>query len=272
MNRAFANAFHAARLSSSIISAQVVIRPDARNRALPSCTVLDSAAVITPPTIGCMLNVTLYEFVRANRDELIRRCRAKVAKRSAPPPTEAEIEHGVPLFLNQLCAELRPGPSKTREIRKSAGAHGHELLLQGFTISQVVHDYGDVCQSITDLAVQLEAPISTDDFRTLNRCLDDAIAGAVTEYAHGQDVTRDGESHQLRNFTNTAITAFEVIKSGNVGVGGSTGAVLYRNLMAMRDALIDRPLAEEPEREQAAKDPIPTRVSSSTHGSRRAGR
>jgi hypothetical protein len=25
-------------------------------------------------------------------------------------------------------------------------------------------------------------PISIEDFRTLNRCLDDAIAGAVTEY------------------------------------------------------------------------------------------
>jgi hypothetical protein len=47
----------------------------------------------------------------------------------------------------------------------------HDLLLQGFTVSQVVHDYGDVCQSITDLAVEVNAPISTDDFRMLNRCL-----------------------------------------------------------------------------------------------------
>ena len=49
-------------------------------------------------------------------------------------------------------------------------------------MSQVVHDYGDVCQAITELAVEMDAPISTDDFRMLNRCLDDAIAGAVTEY------------------------------------------------------------------------------------------
>ena len=76
--------------------------------------------------------------------------------------------------------------------------HGHDLLLQGFTISQVVHDYGDVCQSVTDLAVETDAPISSDDFRTLNRCLDDAIAGAVTEYAHGQDVIRFGASQQLQ--------------------------------------------------------------------------
>ena len=56
------------------------------------------------------------------------------------------------------------------------------ISLQGFTVSQVVHDYGDVCQSITDLALQLNAPINVEDFRTLNRCLDDAIASAVTEH------------------------------------------------------------------------------------------
>ena len=111
-------------------------------------------------------------------------------------------------------------------------------------MSQVVHDYGDVCQAITELAVELNAPISTDDFRTLNRCLDDAIAGAVTEYGRERHQSGiDGESargserlgffaHELRNLLNTAIMAFEVLKTGNVGVAGSTGTVLHRSLMA----------------------------------------
>src|SRR6202035_1466513 len=114
---------------------------------------------------------------------------------------------------------------------------------QGFTVGQVVHDYGDICQSVTDLAVELAAPISSDDFRTLNRCLDDAIAGAVTEYAHEQDVTRDGTSHELRTLINTAVTAFDVLRTGNVGVGGSTGAVVLRSLRAI-GALVDRQSAE----------------------------
>jgi len=42
-----------------------------------------------------------------------------------------------------------------------------------------VHDYGDVCQSITELAVDASVPINADDFRLLNSCLDDAIAAAV---------------------------------------------------------------------------------------------
>jgi hypothetical protein len=188
--------------------------------------------------------MTLYQFVEENRDHLIGRCRAKVAKRSDPPPTEAVIDRGVPLFLDQLCKELRHGQSNTHEISQGAKQYGHDLLLQGLTISQVVHGYGDVCQSITDLAMELTAPIATDDFRTLNRCLDDAIAGAVTEFAREQDVTRDGTSHELENLTNAAITAFEVLQTGDVGVSGSTGAVLHRSLLGIRAVLGDRRSSE----------------------------
>src|SRR4051812_34469610 len=110
----------------------------------------------------------LYEFIERNREELLRRCRAKVAARTSPAPTEAELEHGIPLFLDQLAAALRLGLSDSPDIANSASLHGHDLLRRGFTVSQVVHDYGDVCQSITDLAVETQAPLSTEDFRTLN--------------------------------------------------------------------------------------------------------
>jgi signal transduction histidine kinase len=215
----------------------------------------------TPSTRSCTIIgrdwtcSVLHDFIAVNRDEIISRCRAKVAMRSVPPATAVETDHGVPVFLDQLKEALRRGQITSPEIGKSAIKHGHDLLLQGFTVSQVVHDYGDVCQAITDLAVELIEPIGTDDFRTLNRCLDDAIASAVTEY--GRERTQsgiDGESargterlgffaHELRNLMNTAIMAFEVLKSGNVGIAGSTGNVLHRSLMASH-ALISRSLAE----------------------------
>lgn len=197
----------------------------------------------------------LYEFIDINRDEIIKRCQGKVAARSHPPPTDAEINHGVPLFLEQFANTLRLGLSSSPEIARAAVLHGHDLLLQGFTVSQVVHDYGDICQAITDLAVESNAPISTEDFRTLNRCLDDAIAGAVTEYGRGRNQsTLDGEvargsvrlgflAHELRNLTQTALIAFEVLKTGDVGVGGSTGAVLRRSILGL-GTLIDRSLEE----------------------------
>lgn len=197
----------------------------------------------------------LHDFISANRQKLIERCRAKVALRSVPPPTEAEIHYGVPVFLDQLVDALRRQLISSPDIAKSAVRHGHELLLQGFTVSQVVHDYGDVCQAITELALETGAPIGTDDFRMLNRCLDEAIAGAVTEFGREQNQSMlDGEMargneragffvHELRNFLNTAIITFEVLKIGNVGVGGSTGTALHRSLMGAR-ALIDRSIAE----------------------------
>ena len=176
--------------------------------------------------------VVLHEFISVNREEIIVRCRAKVAVRSIPPPTKAEIDHGVPVFLDQLVRALRPGFMANPDIADSALLHGHDLLMQGFTVSQVVHDYGDVCQSITELAGEMNVSVSTEDFRALNRCLDDAIAGAVTEYGRERtqstledEVARESErmgflAHELRNLVNTAIIAFEVLKTGNVGPTG----------------------------------------------------
>lgn len=123
--------------------------------------------------------------------------------------------------------EVDPPPSDL-EIDRSASQHGHDLLLQGFTVSQVVHDYGNVCQTITELAIETNAPISADDFRMLNRCLDEAIAGAVTKYSResqnrasvtqSEATERSNERvgflvHELRNLVNTAIVAFGVLKS-----------------------------------------------------------
>ena len=196
----------------------------------------------------------LKEFIALNHDEIIRRCRAKVARRSMPPVTAAEIDHGVPVFLDQLVDVLRAHGSSTATICTTSVLHGRDLLLQGLTIGQVVHDYGDVCQSITELAMETNAPISAEDFRTLNRCLDDAIAGAVTEFGRerGQDheeretasLERLGYfTHELRNLTHTAMVALDVLQTGNVGVGGSTGAVLRRSLVGLT-TLIEKSLAE----------------------------
>ena len=66
-----------------------------------------------------------------------------------------------------------------------AALHAGDLLKQGFTVGQVVHDYGDVCQSVTELAEELGVEIATSEFHTLNRCLDNVTADAVTEYDPG---------------------------------------------------------------------------------------
>jgi signal transduction histidine kinase len=197
----------------------------------------------------------LHEFLTLHRDEIIARTRQKVGARIAPQPTEAVLEHGVPLFLEQLAATLRreqetAARPTSPEMARSAILHGAELRHAGFTVAQVVHGYGDVCQAVTELAIELAIPISADEFKTLNRCLDEAIAQAVTEYARQRDLSHPRGAarhgffvHEQRNLVHNAILAFEVLKTGTVGIGGSTGKVLGRNLIALRD-LIDRSLVE----------------------------
>lgn len=137
----------------------------------------------------------LYDFLTTYRGELIQHCREKVSKRYAPAEVPAVVDHGVPLFLEQLVHTLvteqsttaRPESEPARSpvatnIGRAATKHGMELLRLGYTVDQVVHHYGDVCQAVTDLAVKKNASITTDEFRTLNRCLDEAIADAVTAF------------------------------------------------------------------------------------------
>jgi len=197
----------------------------------------------------------LHEFIAAHRDEIIRRCKTKVAARSVPSRSEGAGARGIPVFLDQLGDVLRGGCAANPDIARSAVQHGHDLLQDGFTLSQVVHDYGSVCQAIAELAVETRASISTEDFRMLTRCLDDAMAGAVSEFGRQQNLsTLEKETtranaragfvaHEMRNLLNTAILAFEVLKTGDVGVGGSTGTILHRSLMAAR-ALTGRSLGE----------------------------
>lgn len=178
----------------------------------------------------------------------------------------ATIDHGVPLFLQQLVETLRdqqnthirsldsePTPART-EIGRAAALHGAELLRRGFTVDQVVHDYGDVCQSVTALAVEQKEPISADEFRTLNRCLDNAIADAVASFgsAHQTSIDRQTETLQQRlavfadehrRLMDIAIQSFTAIRTGNIGISGATGTVLAHSLEELR-SLTDRTLPD----------------------------
>lgn len=206
----------------------------------------------------------LHEFLDVNRAELAARCRAKVATRSPPQPTAVELRYGVPMLIEQMVAMLRAEqhggqiaePAELPPvIDSSAAKHGDELLREGFTVDQVVHDYGDLCQAVTELAHEKHEPITVDEFHTFNRCLDSAIATAVGEFGRQREhaISDEGEqslnarlgslAHELRNLVNTATLAYAAIKEGHGAVAGATGAVLDRSLAGLRN-LIDRPLAD----------------------------
>ena len=111
----------------------------------------------------------------------------------------------MPLFLTQLSETLRlettASPFSDKAIGVTAVKHGRELRALGFNISQVVHDYGDICQAITEIAVEEKLPITTEEFHTLNRCLDAAIAEAVTEHARITAESRSTEEDRADRAT-----------------------------------------------------------------------
>ena len=215
----------------------------------------------------------LHEYLSDKRMALIERCLSKAMQRSVPKTIDEPIVHGIPLLLDQIIRTLQVeqtsepmqsrdisgpeggGASATSEIGATARLHAHELLRQGYTVERVVHDYGDLCQAITDLAFEERVPIQVDEFRTLNRCLDNAIAYSVTEYAFEREqlVADRGAAafhehlgifaHELRNLLTTAMHALAAMKTGQVSLTGPTGAILGRSLTGLQ-RLIDRSLAD----------------------------
>jgi signal transduction histidine kinase len=193
----------------------------------------------------------LHDFLTANRAVIIARTRAKAAARPAPRATEEELQNGIPLFLDQLIDTLGLSPPSGSAMAESATQHGRDLLKRGFTIAQVVHDYGGVCQAVTELAGEAKESITVDEFQAFNRCLDEAIAEAVTEYTRTREQSTADEgseragslSHELRNALGAAMLSFQTLKAGNVGLGGSTAALLDRSLRRAC-ALIDSSVAQ----------------------------
>jgi signal transduction histidine kinase len=197
----------------------------------------------------------LLEFLRRHRDQVIADTRARLEVRAAPRAEKDELQLAIPLFLDQIIdtfqQKLAGGSVSDAIFERDATHHGAEMLRRGFTVAQVVHDYGDLCQAISTRAVALNVPITNEEHRILNACLDDATAAAVTGFLRQREIAVSNEeierlgrlAHEQRNLLNAAMLAFQVLRNGNVGIGGSTGSVLGRSLMGLRD-MIDRSLAE----------------------------
>jgi signal transduction histidine kinase len=162
----------------------------------------------------------LEAFILSNRDAIVARAQSRVRSRACPGVSDDELENGIPVFLDQLGDALR--------LAKSTDVINHDAL-----------------------AVEQGATIPASEFKTLNLCLDDAIAEAVSEYGRQRErkITHEGTerlgvlAHELRSALNTAMLSFDSIQSGRVASSGSTGLVHARSLHNLR-TLIDQSLAE----------------------------
>ena len=137
------------------------------------------------------------------------------------------------------------------EIPNSASEHGDHLFQEGLTVGQSSTTTGTSARSSPGSPSSRTLSISAEDFQTLNLCLDDAIAGAVTAFSQQREraISDEGTerlgvlAHELRNALNSAMLSFGSIKKGLVATGGSTGAMLERSHLRLQ-SLIDRSLAD----------------------------
>jgi hypothetical protein len=204
----------------------------------------------------------LHEFLLTEREAIIALCARKFFDTTDPKLSSGKMEEGLSLFYDDLTEVLKKNSQDifTEDLESNipettagnaAARHGEIALKLGYTVSQVVHGYGSICQGITEYAQQKDQPITVQEFKNMNLCLDIAIAESLTEYARIQRETSDSEeierlgflAHEMRNALTTAVMSFFVIKNGSVGVGGKTSRVLENAHERMRD-LIDRSLTE----------------------------
>src|SRR5215471_9542197 len=119
-----------------------------------------------------------------HQNEIEKESRRLFLEHSVPKPTERELGYGIPIVIEQIIDSLPRDKAKRQdsEIVKVAAEHGARLFRLGFTVSQVIHAYDAVYETIMNLADTARISVKAKDFKVLNAVLDIASAEAITEY------------------------------------------------------------------------------------------
>lgn len=198
----------------------------------------------------------LHQLLVQNKEVIVGqvcgRTRARAAARSGTNVfPDRDFGLSLSLFLDHLIERFLLRTASGEAPPVSAEPSGVERLRRGRHIDQVVQAYGDLCAVLLELVLAQGDLVSFEELRTLNQCLDEAVAEVVTQHGRrrelaiaAQETERLGFlAHEMRNLVHGARLAFEILKSGQVEITGSTGAVLDRALSSLRE-LADRTLAE----------------------------
>lgn len=196
----------------------------------------------------------LHHFISEHREQIT--ARATMLSRERDPllhPESPTTE--VVTFLTHVSNTLQEGQHPSVEhaasLNSAAGRNGAKMLRAGHPIVDVVQSYGDVCQAVTTLASEARVTISTEDFCIFNRCLDDAIGHAVSEYnriaeekhAVGEVARVGAAAHELRDQLQTARLSLHALKLSGESVDGVSGQLLERALVNLTQ-LVERTLAD----------------------------
>src|SRR5690349_1170957 len=103
----------------------------------------------------------LFTLLTERRSEVLEKCRKKVSVVSGSLPSTVLLDRGLPALYDELLEVLRVSlEDASPEVRHrlvsdtvAAGAsrrHAQESFRLGYTVSQLVHGYGCICQGVTE--------------------------------------------------------------------------------------------------------------------------
>ena len=180
-----------------------------------------------------IVGVPLHAFLEAHRLEILDRCIGKImASSPAAADRVAELTNDLPACYDALIGALR------RDQGLPAGGpppdHGKQRFRLGFDVQATVHDFGALCEAITDASMAHDQTISTREYQILNQSLDtDAERTSHLGFI----------AHELRNALSAAMMSFQMMRSGKVSFAGTTAGVLERSHRRLRE-LVDKLLVD----------------------------
>src|ERR1041384_1166671 len=167
---------------------------------------------------GAMPN--LHDVLASRRNEVMQRWLEEVQGTLHPAsmPRVELIDH-LPAFLSQVVATLQRRESAADGL-DAAEDHGVQRLALGFSLDQVVREYGAMRTAIFAVAADAGVEIGAHDYEVIFDCVINGIAGAVSEYSRQRDAERQRQAtehfafiaHELRNPLSSAVLAVAALQ------------------------------------------------------------
>ncbi|MDQ3365303.1 MAG: HAMP domain-containing histidine kinase [Myxococcota bacterium] len=171
-----------------------------------------------------------------------------------------------------MISSLSSGGGDALDAGRSALAeeHGHQRLVLGVHIDEVVREYGQFFESILEVATTERVTFSMASIAELQRCLNVGAASAATRFAKESEAARQRRdfehfaflAHEIRNPLSSVRLAWDAMCLEDTRPPSRAAEVLSRNLKRLAE-LIDHSLVDIKLRQGAddelVREPVPLR-------------